>query len=167
MNSPISELIINHHSGAEIEFDRDSKAINVILSDGSLATYKKGDIEDIFWETTIAYNLFDSCCILVGETGTKVIAVYFDQPLIKHLCDIERTELLNEGFDYCFFFNFKNRVVLTYEHGLIGFDLDGRIAWHHEFPASRTLPQIVNEEILFTEIDREYRYTISDGKMIN
>lgn len=166
MNSLISGLTIKHHSGGEIEFDSVSNAINVILTDGSLVTYKKSDCGDIFLGDKVAYNEFDRCCIVVSECGSNMIAIYLDQALVKHLCEIERTELFEEGFDYCVFFNFKNWVVLSYELGLIGFDRDGDIAWRHKFPELHVYPQIVNGEILFAENDQEYRYMISDGKII-
>ncbi len=167
MNSLISGLIIKNPSGGEIEFDSISNAINITLTDGSLVTYKKSDLGDIFFGDRIAYNQFDHCCIAVSECGSNVIAICLDRAMVKHLCEIERTEVFEEGFDYCVFFNFKNRVVLSYELGLIGFDLDGNIAWQHKFPELHVYPQIVNGEILFAENDQECRYMISDGKMIN
>jgi len=159
------EFAIRHESGAEITFRRDQPEVEVLQPDGTVVSFQ-GDLwRDLFDAGVLIYHMFDSCCIALGETCSEVFKITFEPAEVDKF-SIHRTEETEEGFDYAYFLFLEEPVLFAYEYGLFAFAKNGNINWAREFPKLRCRPVVIQGRIVYAEIDRDYEYSIEDGRLL-
>lgn len=169
--SRLSVSTIEFELASEITFVPEMKRIEVMSLDGETCTFKGALIEDILDGSEIEYVHFpkNNCVLMLSTSGYTLYRINLGKVSMNVVCKLRRTDLINEGFDYCYFHSDPGTdglVFLCYEHGLAAFDTCGEELWHKNIRALRVPPEFEGDCVCYHEISHSYKYRKIDGAEI-
>jgi len=138
-------------SGAWLSLDTGAGEIELISPDGTVA-YLKGDAAgDLFDGSRILHHVFPESILLMDEGGSKVMRFSFGPGRSEVVRELHRTDLWEEGFDYCGFLETGGDIALVHELGVTCFDAEGRCLWFVDFPGLQMLPHVHGRTLVYQE----------------
>lgn len=171
MKFPLSKLSLARLDlglGFEVAFNLEMNEIEVMSMDGETRAFKGSVIEDILAAHEIEYAFFPKgkCILMINTVGYALYRIGIEKISIDNIRKLRRTDLLEEGFDYCFFrgdAEMDGLIHLCYEHGLAAFDSYGNEVWFENFMKLRVFPTFKDDLVVYQEVNKTFRYRKSDG----
>lgn len=168
MEQLISELIAVDPSGAELRVDPETKEIGHISMLGDVTTISDPVMLSLVESSHYAcLHVFPGrSVVLLGDTSRFLVRVSWDKPWVHLLAELERTEVLEEGFDYCVFYEHRQGVVVCFELGAVGLSSHGEVRWRRSFDFLHVFPKFEDSQIIYRENDGDVVYSLLDGQNV-
>jgi len=152
-------------TGVVITFHFDVQVLDVNLPNGVARRYMVDVLGDSLSGHDVLLHEFSDSVVFLEEHGSCVLKIDLLSGSIVEVGRMERTPLMEEGFDYCFFHVINGSILLCWELGVRCYDSNAGLIWEQIFDDMKVHPEITQTRILYDENQQKTELSLADGSL--